>query len=65
MANLTKDELTIAADAALETAVASLLTASNIIDRKAALVLLERRVIKKRVTTRYRVRASNENAGAL
>ena len=65
MANLTRDELVTAADTAIETAIATLLTGSNIIDRKAALVLLERRTIKKRVTNRHRSRSSNENPGAL
>jgi hypothetical protein len=58
MANLNRDELTVAADAAIETAISTLLTASNIIDRVGALRLLMRRMVRKNVTNRVRPRSA-------
>jgi hypothetical protein len=60
-----KDERIITCDAAIETAIASMLTADQHLDRVGALRLLVQRVTKKNVTNRVRVRTASENKGAL
>jgi hypothetical protein len=58
MANLNRDELTAAADTAIETAISTLLTASNPIDRVGALRLLTKRALRKNTTNRVRQRSA-------
>jgi hypothetical protein len=61
MANtLTKDEFVVLADAACETAIATL-TAYNNIDRVSALRLLVRRMTRKNTTNRTRPRTAATN----
>jgi hypothetical protein len=58
MANLTRDELTAATDAAIEVAISTLQTAGNLLDRAGALRLLTRRMVRKNVTNRVRQRSA-------
>ena len=58
MPTLTKDETIAAVDAAVETAVASLLTANDKLNRVEALRLLTQRTLKKNVTNRVRPRSA-------
>ena len=65
MATRTKDEREVVADAAVETALGTILTNDNNLTRKDALRLLVRSVVKKDKTSRHWVRQASENPAAL
>jgi hypothetical protein len=56
----TRDEAVATADAAIETALATMIAANNSHDRVSALRLLVKRLLRKNVTNRTRPRAANE-----
>ena len=55
-----RDERVIAADEAIEVAVASLLAGDNNTDRVGALRLLTQRIVRKNRTNKIRPRSANE-----
>lgn len=61
----TRDERVITCDLAIETAIASMLTADQQLDRVGALRLLVQRVMRKNTTNKVRVRVASELKGAL
>ena len=61
MALRTNDERTVVADAALEVAIASLLTNDDGLDRVGALRLLTKRMVRKNTTNKTRIRTSATN----
>jgi hypothetical protein len=65
MALRTNDERTAVADTAIETAIASMLTGDNGLNRKQALRFLVRRAMKKNVGNQTRLRVASENPGAI
>jgi len=61
MALRTKDERVILADTALETAIATMLTNDDGLNRVDALRLLTRRMVRKNTTNKVRVRTAATN----